>query len=265
MQKPARFTEEDLHKAGYTVVGNEAVPLGDARPDPSWDEDRLALYAKGELANSQDAEEQAILQARKSAVHLFRAGHALALAREKCKGERHGGWKEFKDRHGLKDTTANDAIRLYENAKTEAALVGLGITEAKEKYVYPAKTNGSKDASPSPPARQRATNPGGQDRSGGRSNGQARLGDSEADTPGLASAPDEDHEQVPADATEEEGQALVGELEEIAQRLSEIAQDEIGKVAWSAAEWGRAKNAVLAVQRAVVVVKRRLNNEQPLA
>ena len=90
MQKPARFTEEQLHQLGLTVVGNEAVPLGDARPDPSWDEERLALYAKGELANSEEAERQAILQARKSAVHLFRAGHALALARAKCKGEKYG-------------------------------------------------------------------------------------------------------------------------------------------------------------------------------
>ena len=40
-------------------VGNEAVPLGDARPDPSWDEERLAVYAKGELANSHEAERQA--------------------------------------------------------------------------------------------------------------------------------------------------------------------------------------------------------------
>ena len=139
MEKSARLSEEELHTLGYTVVGSEAVPLGDATPDSTWDEDRLALYFKGELANSEQADEQAILQAQKSAVHLFRAGHALFLARDLCKHKGHGMWTSFKHQHDMKDTTANDAIRLYVNAKTEDALLGLGITEAKVKYVYPFK------------------------------------------------------------------------------------------------------------------------------
>lgn len=118
------------------------LPTGDAQPDASWSLDTLASYAKGEVANSKAAEKLAILQAKKSAVHLFRAGHALFLAREQCKGEKHGDWAKFKRKYGLAGTSANDAIRLFENVKTEESLDGLGITEAKVKFVYPPKQDG---------------------------------------------------------------------------------------------------------------------------
>ena len=163
MQKSARFPEDDPQTAGQSVVQNEAAPSGEARPDPSWTLDRLAVYAKDEVSNSFHAEHQAILQAHKSAVHLFRAGHALALAREKCKGEQHGDWKKFKKKHGLADTTANDAIRLYENAKTEDALAGLGITQAKEKFGIARPKKPKKGASPSPRPRPPAPTPGAGD------------------------------------------------------------------------------------------------------
>lgn len=150
MQTSARISEEALHQFGYTVVGNEAVRLDESLPDSSWELDRLALFAKGELANSVQTEQAAILQSHKSAVHLFRAGCALAFARDKCKAEGHGTWAKWKREHDLADTSVNDAIRLYESAQTEDALTGLGITQAKEKYVYPAKKQADQPAEDSP-------------------------------------------------------------------------------------------------------------------
>jgi len=118
MQTSARISEDKLHQLGFTVVGNEAVPLDESLPDSTWELDRLALFAKGELANSVQTEQAALLQAHKSAVHLFRAGCALAFAREKCKAEGHGTWANWKREHDLADTSVNDAIRLYENAQS---------------------------------------------------------------------------------------------------------------------------------------------------
>jgi hypothetical protein len=157
MQTSARISAEKLHQLGFIVVGNEAVPLGESLPDSTWELDRLAVFAKGELVNSVQAEQAALLQAHKSAVHLFRAGCALAIARAKCKAEGHGTWAKWKGAHDLADTSVNDAIRLYENAQTEDALDGMGITQAKEKYVYPVKKLGDQPPTEGFPPTKRRT------------------------------------------------------------------------------------------------------------
>jgi hypothetical protein len=259
MQKSARLTEEDLHKAGYTVVGNEALPLGDARPDPAWDEDRLALYAKGELANSQEAEQQALLQSRKSAVHLFRAGHALALARAKCKGEQHGAWTEFKERHRLAHTTANDAIRLYESAKTEDALAGLGITEAKEKFVYQAKAATGEEGPQDQARRPKKPRSGGR-HEGGQVRGGKVRGQGSGSPEAAAGSTGDHHAAADQDAEQPPG-PLAEELKEMAQRLSEIALNEWGKVDWSVEDVGDVELAVRAINTAIARLVYKVKNE----
>ena len=136
-----RFTEKGLNGLGLTVDGNQAVRLEDAIPDQSWTLSRLLTYAKERIASSKSAEKESILQANKSAVELFRAGAALSVACAKCKELGHGEWAKWKAENDLAHTTVNDAIRLYKSAKTEEALNGLGITEAKEKFVYPSKSD----------------------------------------------------------------------------------------------------------------------------
>ena len=276
MQTSARFKEEALQKVGTPVVGNDTVSLGDVRPDPSWTLERLAVYAKDEVSNSDHAEQQAILQANKSAIHLFRAGHALALARDKCKGEKHGEWKKFKKKHGLADTTANDAIRLYENAKTEDALIGLSVTQAKEKYVYPAKpkksTKPSKTSGSDVTPKEAAPDAAHENEEGGVPKAQEGLGEvgqHEGDTSDAAIETTEGGEQHDvADEgglTDEAAQTLADELEAIAQRLSEINQDDFGKATWTKVDIRRAKNAVAAVKERAVAIKRRLINEDPVS
>lgn len=256
MQKSASISEAQLHRLGLTVVGNEAIRLVDTRPDEGWEPERLAAYAKGELATSVLAEQEAILQCHKSAVHLFRAGHAYSLLRVKCK-KKHGEWTTFKRQHSLKTTTVNDAIRLYEGAKTEDALLGLGITEAKDKFVYPAKGKVGEDERQSK-AVQRKT---GRGTRGGRAD-PSRTG--EAGHRG-----EESSEADPSPGDRQDGdeavETLADEIEGIAQRLSEIAQDDMGKVHWSAAERWKANNAIAAVEKYVVVIHRRLNDECQVA
>ncbi|HEX4144544.1 MAG TPA: hypothetical protein VHY91_13640 [Pirellulales bacterium] len=142
-----RLTEKDLNGLGLTVLGDQAVRSEDAIPDTSWALSQLLTYAKERIASSKSADKESILQAKKSAVELFRAGAALSLARAKCNELGKGEWSRWKREHDFADTTVNDAIRLYTNAKTEDALKGLGITEAKEKFVYP-KDGTKKDDEP---------------------------------------------------------------------------------------------------------------------
>jgi hypothetical protein len=127
------MTEADLANMGLTVEGDQVVRADpDKRPHPSWTVEQLAIYAKGKMASSAQAEKQAILQAHKSAVDLFWAGAALWLIREKLKDEKR--WVAWQKAKKLARSTVLEAIALYENAKSPDALVGLGITEAKERF-----------------------------------------------------------------------------------------------------------------------------------
>ncbi len=249
--KSGRISEDQLHQLGFAVVGDQAVPVTDAAPDDTWDLDRLAGYAAGQIVES-------VLCAHKSAVALFRAGGALALARERCKTQGHGAWAAWKRKHGLKDTTVNDAIRLHENAGTEAALAGLGITEAKERFVYRAK--------------KVTGDPKGRNRVGpaGRAVGAAPPDHPPAG--GVKAAPaGDDKDDSGASGTPEEGavtddpdsdDSLAGVLERLAQRVNEIAQDESGTVDWSVEDFERVENAVIALDRAAADLLRWLNGEK---
>jgi hypothetical protein len=89
-----------------------------------------------------------------------------------------------------------------------------------------------------------------------------------ADETDASSSSGEEESHAHADEapeTDKTVQTLADELESIAQRLSEIALNEIGKVSWSKAEHGKAKNAVAAVKKTLALTQRKLNNEDPVA
>jgi hypothetical protein len=130
-------TEKGRQRLGLAVVGDEVSRVEDATPCPSWQPKRLIASATAHLATSEVAERESLVQAHKSAVALFWAGCALSLLRAQCKAKRHGAWAKLQREQGWARTTVNDAIRLYENAQTPDALDGLGIIEAKLRFVYP--------------------------------------------------------------------------------------------------------------------------------
>lgn len=133
MSLPIHMTEADLATMGLTVEGDQVVRADpDKKPDPSWTVEQLAIYAKGKMAASVQAEKESILQAHKSAVDLFWAGAALWLIRDKLKKEER--WVAWQKANKLARSTVLEAIALYENAKSPDALVGLGITAAKERF-----------------------------------------------------------------------------------------------------------------------------------
>lgn len=254
MQKSGHFSEGQLHQLGFAVVGDQAVPVRDAAPDDTWDLDRLAGYAAGQIAES-------VLSAHKSAVALFRAGGALAFARVRCKREGHGAWATWKRKHGLKDTTVNDAIRLHENAGTEAALAGLGITEAKEQFVYPAKSENS-DTPPPKGVRpaKRAARSEPKAPATAESETQEPREDDDDDGDGGSTEPGAPDQGGTPETPATSG-TLAEELEGIAQRVNEIAQDESGKVDWSVESFERVENAVMALDQAAADLLRWLNGE----
>jgi sulfur carrier protein ThiS len=251
------LTEQDLNEMGFAVVGNEAVPIEDGIPDSSWETSRLETYAKGRLASSGQAERQSILQAEKAAVDLYWAGCALKIVRDQKKSEGRGAWTAWLNEKGLAPSTVNDATLLYEHAKTPDALRGLGITVAKERFVRPCKKKAGDDhdapiTTTTSPAK--ATS-GGTVKSPNVKPTVVVDDDVEKDA--------EDHVELETDdsAVSNLTDTLASELEEIAQRLNEIAQDEMGKVNWN--EEKRFENALSAVWTAIDNIYGRINRDLP--
>lgn len=230
-----------------------------APPDFStMDLDGLAAFIDGRLASSYEAERRSLLQANKSAVHLFWAGAALYEARAKCEKEGRGKWTAYKGEHGFKDTTANDAIRLFENAKTPAALAGLGVTESKKKFVYPPKEESNQkpvDMKPKLPTTKGGSRPGKLP----LASKKAPLTEAAAVTQAEDAKPEAGDDNLNViDPTV----TLAETLEVIAQDLNEIVQDDMGKADWSGAAARRLENAIAAVECASAKLTRRMNNDR---
>lgn len=241
--KEIRVTADHIARAelrlGY-------IRKNDGEPDASWTLDHLAEFVAGEFTDARRANEEALLHAHKSAVHLFRAGCALKLARDKCKAEGHGRWTRWLDDSKLAISTVSEAIKLYENAKTEDALLGLGITEAKEKFVYPATERQEGHDKRDERGQERKS-------SAGRQRRAARSGE------------DRDQENGRRDDGEtdrEAAQHLVDEVEGIAQRMTEIALTEVGKVRWSKQTMDQLLSAAQAMNAAIRGVSEKIEGMQ---
>lgn len=217
--------------------------------------DELAAFVDQQLGSSHEAQRKSFLQAHKSAVHLFWAGCALSKARELCDAKGHGEWNKFKTEHSLADTTANDAIRLFKNAKTPCSLVGMGITEAKTKFVYPPKTEqgaeGNSTEGPKTKGSKAAT--GGLPKAPSRKKSSRTSADENTDDQDGAA----EDRTTPIDPAE----SVAATLEEIAQQLNEIAQDQLGKVDLQKHVSTRLLTALKAVAQGVVNIQGRIAHE----
>ncbi len=235
----------------------------DHAPDYSkMDLDKLSFCIQQRLSRSEQANRLSALQAHKSAVHLFWAGGALARARELCEQEGHGKWKEWKLQLGLADTTVNDAIRLFKNAKTPDALKGLGITEAKQKFVYPAKdeendpaTKPVRGQAAAPKKATRPSIPKGGDKQPVPAEGQREP----SGTPPKSLDKDESETSTVTDPAD----AIAEALEDIAQQLNDIVQDHLGKVVLTQPLPPRFTNALQAVGLGLKKLLGRINRDQP--
>jgi hypothetical protein len=217
--------------------------------------DELAAFVDGQLGKSHEAQQRSFLQAHKSAVHLFWAGCALYKARELCDAKGHGEWNKFKAEHSLADTTANDAIRLFKNAKTPDALVGMGITEAKTKFVYPAKDERDENSNPKagPKAKGSKAATGGLPKSTSRKKPSGiRAGENTDDL---------DDAAVDQPTVIDPAESVAATLEEIAQQLNEIAQDQLGKVDLQKHVSTRLLKALIAVAEGVKNIRGRIKHE----
>ena len=111
-----KTSEQDLLDAGIVIDpkdSTQAIPishLADRMPEDSWKTETLEGYAVHHHT------EYLGLQ-RRSAVHLYRAGLAFRLIRERSKGERK--WCSWQDQHEIPRTTAWEAIKLADDFKSE--------------------------------------------------------------------------------------------------------------------------------------------------
>lgn len=193
--------------------------------------EELAVFVDSRLASLHQSEKQALLHSHKSAVHLYWAGCALAKAKELCEGQGEDDWKNFKAENSLPNTTVNEAIRLYKNAKTPEALTGMGITEAKKKFeVVKQEPKSPKSTTKKSLAKSR----------------EKPAGDKAEDAP-----------RIPVDPEEK----IVEGLNDVAQQLIEIAQDQLGKIDLQKAALTRINRALKAVTQAVNKIQARITNE----
>jgi hypothetical protein len=191
----------------------------------------LAIFVDSRLASFHQTQKQALLHSHKSAVNLFWAGCALARAKELCLERGIDDWKSYKAEHSLPNTTVNEAIRLYQNAKTPEALTGLGVTEAKRKFgVDKQKPKSPKSTTKKSLAKGKEKPERGKDE----------------DTPRIQVDPEE---------------TVVAGLNEVAQQLIEIAQDQLGKVDLQKAALSRINRALEAITQAVNKIQARIGNE----
>lgn len=246
----------DIERRGLIVLHGDADDGedGDRESNPdvsSMSLDGLAMFIKGRLSNSDQAQQRAILQAHKSAVDLFWAGCALAKARELCEAISHGEWTKFKTEHCLADSTANDAIRLFKSAKTPDALVGMGITEAKKKFVYPLKDASGQDKQPKERPEKVSKVAVPNSRSTARKETVSKNSDSE----------EQDFEADEIPKVIDPAEAVAEMLEEVAQKLNEIAQNGVGKVDSVGTRSNRFLKALDAVYHSVQDIYGRINND----
>lgn len=257
--KKKNLTEQDLNEMGFAVAGDEAVPIEDGIPNSSWATTRLEAYVKGRLASSGQAERQSILQAEKAAVDLYWAGCALKIIRDQKKSEGRGAWTAWLTENDLAPSTVNDATLLYEHAKTPDALRGLGITVAKERFVRPCKKKAGDDND----APITTTTSPAKSSSGGKEQSAKIRPTVIADDDVEDDVEDDtdDHVELRTDDSLVSNliDNLASELEEIAQRLNEIAQDEMGKVNWN--EEKRFENALSAIWTAIDDIYGRINHD----
>lgn len=240
----------ELNSQEKTAQESDTFSANSDAPDVTWDEEQLTEYAKSKLVASKESERQSLLQAEKAAVELFWAGSALSAIREKKKEEKHGAWNAWKKRHRLASTTVNDAIRLFEGAQAPEALLGLGITAAKEKFVYPVKTAAEQEEVQESVERQTPPK-----KSASRRFNPAENAQSNSDQESTVDPEGSDSEVDSVAVTEV---APAAELEEIAQRLNEIT--EAGE-AWTEEDRNLLLTAAQTVEAAVIELFIRINRD----
>ncbi len=101
-------------------------------PDRNWALEKLTPYIRERLKTRVDILVQLAALGRQSAVELFRAGRALHFVREKLKVD--SAYCQWLEDNDIARTTAHEAIKLFYNAKTEEAVAGMTVTEAKITY-----------------------------------------------------------------------------------------------------------------------------------
>jgi hypothetical protein len=96
--------------------------------------EQLAEAAARDIGESNNLQREALALSRRSAVSLYKAGMYLFAARKRLKGKGKRAWTKWQKANHIPVTTAWQAIRLYEEAGSEADLIGLTRSQALSKF-----------------------------------------------------------------------------------------------------------------------------------
>lgn len=124
---------EDVEKANGGVDRPDHEDAGLAKLE-GLSLEELGAFAAREIGEGRQLQADAVGLSRRSTANFYRAGRALWCARKRLKGKGKRAWTKWQKAHGIPVTSAWQAIRLYEEAEGEEAVVGLTRTQALKKY-----------------------------------------------------------------------------------------------------------------------------------
>ena len=125
-------------------------------PEADWGIDRLTQYVVSAYQTTTSIEASLAILTRRSVISAFRLGKALWLVRDQMK--QIGSWGDWCEQHGVKRTTAYEYVQLFEKAKTEDAVKGMTLTQAKQFFGVSGtgKAKGKKVEPPAPKSPHKA-------------------------------------------------------------------------------------------------------------
>lgn len=113
-----RFSNEELvvqePQSAKPCVPPLTAPSVEPIPDDTWSDNDLLQYGRTAIIRGDRDEERQLVLGRRSIKERLDAGHALAIVRQRHKGD--GTWCKMQDEHGLSRTTVWEVIEVYEQS-----------------------------------------------------------------------------------------------------------------------------------------------------
>jgi hypothetical protein len=109
------------------------TPPDNTLPDASWTAERLTAYAQDQMTASKNCDKDAKDASRASAIHSFRAGHALSLI--KARLVEAGEYDAWLKKNHIGKTRAWQDLKLYEKTRGDVnAIKGMTRNQAKKRF-----------------------------------------------------------------------------------------------------------------------------------
>jgi hypothetical protein len=126
--------QDSASQADGEAFPSKSEEIGDLAALEGLSLEQLAEAAARDIGESNNLQREALALSRRSAVSLYKAGMYLFVARKRLKGKGKRAWTKWQRANHIPVTSAWQAIRLYEEAGSEADLIGLTRSHALSKF-----------------------------------------------------------------------------------------------------------------------------------